>query len=68
MRSLGALSVEAALCRVRALRIRDNAFVQIDPPPPLGSRLTPEQFERQYLERERRSGRSGTAHPASASR
>jgi tetratricopeptide (TPR) repeat protein len=68
VRSLGGLSIEAALCRARALRIRDNAFVQIDPPPPLGSRLTPEQFERQYLERERRSGRAGTAHALTSPR
>ncbi len=62
-RSIGCLGVEAALCRIRALRIRDNAFVQIDPPPPLGSRLLPEQFEKQYLEREKRSGRSSTNLP-----
>lgn len=62
-RSIGCLAVDAALCRIRALKIRDNAFVQIDPPPPLGSRLTPEQFERQYLERERKSGRSSTSAP-----
>lgn len=55
-RTIGCLGIDAALCRIRALRIRDNAFVQIDPPPPLGSRLTPDQFERQYQERERRSG------------
>lgn len=62
-RSIGCLAVDAALCRIRALEIRDNAFVQIDPPPPLGSRLTPEQFERQYLDRERKSGRSSTSAP-----
>jgi hypothetical protein len=59
--------VDAALCRVRALRIRDNAFVQIDPPPPLGSRLSPEQFERQYQERAKRSGRSSTNGPLPSS-
>lgn len=62
-RSIGCLGVDAALCRIRALRIRDNAFVQIDPPPPLGSRLLPEQFEKQYQDRERRSGRSSTSVP-----
>lgn len=66
-RSIGCLGVDAALCRMRALRIRDNAFVQVDPPPPLGSRLTPEQFERQYQERERRGGRSSTSLPMPSS-
>lgn len=66
-RTVGCLGLDAALCRVRALRIRDNAFVQIDPPPPLGSRLTPEQFERQYQEREKRSGRSSTSLPMPSS-
>ena len=32
---------EAVLARIRALRIRDNAFIQIDPPPPLGVRYSP---------------------------
>jgi tetratricopeptide (TPR) repeat protein len=65
-RSVGCLGVHATLCRIRALRIRDNAFVQIDPPPPLGSRLTPEQFERQYQDRARRGGRSSTSAPLPA--
>ncbi|MBK7535290.1 MAG: hypothetical protein IPI49_07915 [Myxococcales bacterium] len=63
-RSIGSLSLDATLCRIRALRILDNAFVQIDPPPPMGSRLSAEQFERQYQDRERRSGRNtGGAAP-----
>lgn len=57
-RSIGSLNLDATLCRIRAQRILDNAFVQIDPPPPMGSRLTVEQFERQYQDRERRSGRN----------
>lgn len=63
-RTIGTLNMDAALCRLRALRILDNAFVQIDPPPPMGSRLTSEQFERQYQERERRSGRTTGGVPA----
>ncbi|MEZ4360515.1 MAG: hypothetical protein R3B48_10055 [Kofleriaceae bacterium] len=63
LRSVGVLGVDGALCRIRALRILDNAFVQIDPPPPLGSRLSPEQFERQYQERARRGGRTTSAGP-----
>ena len=52
---------EAVLARVRALRIRDNAFIQIDPPPPLGLRFAPEEFERLYAERERRPARQSVA-------
>jgi tetratricopeptide (TPR) repeat protein len=52
-RSEGATDPEAVLARIRALKIRDNAFIQIDPPPPLGARYTPEEFERGYAERER---------------
>jgi hypothetical protein len=59
-RSAGATQPEAVLARIRALRIRDNAFIQIDPPPPLGARFTPEEFERAYLERERRPHRAST--------
>ena len=56
-RSKGAIQPEAVLARIRALRIRDNAFIQIDPPPPLGLRYTPEEFERAYAERDRRPRR-----------
>lgn len=65
-RSKGATEPEAVLSRIRALRIRDNAFIQIDPPPPLGTRSTPEEFERAYAERDRRPPRAVTA--ASAAR
>ncbi|HWO26168.1 MAG TPA: hypothetical protein VNO30_45890 [Kofleriaceae bacterium] len=57
-RTLGATQPDAVLARVRALRIRDNAFIQIDPPPPLGVRYTLEEFERAYAERDRRPRRS----------
>jgi tetratricopeptide (TPR) repeat protein len=63
-RSAGATQPDAALARIRALRIRDNAFIQSDPPPPLGTRYTPEQFEREYAERDGRPGRPGTAGDA----
>jgi tetratricopeptide (TPR) repeat protein len=56
-RTEGAMAVEAVLARIRALRIRDNAFIQIDPPPPLGLRYTPEEFDRLYAERDRRPHR-----------
>ncbi|HEY4176682.1 MAG TPA: hypothetical protein VGM90_07620 [Kofleriaceae bacterium] len=52
---------EAVLARVRALRIRDNAYIQIDPPPPLGLRYIPEEFEKLYAERERRPARPSAA-------
>jgi tetratricopeptide (TPR) repeat protein len=56
-RTVGATHPDAALARLRALRIRDNAFIQIDPPPPLVLRFTPEEFERAYAERDRRPHR-----------
>ncbi|HEY5952413.1 MAG TPA: hypothetical protein VIV40_43240 [Kofleriaceae bacterium] len=56
-RTIGASEPHAVLARIRALRIRDNAFIQIDPPPPLGIRFTPEEFERAYMERDRRPHR-----------
>ncbi len=56
-RSEGATNPDAVLARIRALEIRDNAFIQIDPPPPLGTRFTPEEFERAYAERDRRPHR-----------
>ncbi|TMQ27931.1 MAG: hypothetical protein E6J90_01370 [Deltaproteobacteria bacterium] len=63
-RSAGATEPDAVLSRIRALRIRDNAFIQIDPPPPLGARYTPEQFEQGYAERDRRPSRASTAAAA----
>ena len=56
-RTVGATHPDAVLARIRALRIRDDAFIQIDPPPPLGLRYTPEEFERAYEERDRRPRR-----------
>ncbi|MBA2544650.1 MAG: hypothetical protein H0V17_33715, partial [Deltaproteobacteria bacterium] len=56
-RTEGATVVDAVLARIRALKIRDNAFIQIDPPPPLGLRCTPEEFDRLYAERDRRPHR-----------
>jgi tetratricopeptide (TPR) repeat protein len=56
-RTEGTTNVDAVLARIRALRIRDNAFIQIDAPPPLGVRYTTEDFERAYLERDKRPHR-----------
>ena len=56
-RTEGATTADAVLARIRALRIRDNAFIQIDPPPPLGLRYSPDDFERAYLDRDRRPHR-----------
>ena len=56
-RTEGTTNPDATLARIRALRIRDNAFIQIDPPPPLGTRYTVAEFERAYMERDRRPHR-----------
>ena len=56
-RTVGATDIDAVHARVRALRIRDNAFIQIDPPPPLGVRMTTEEFLRAYQERSARPHR-----------
>ena len=56
-RTRGGTHIDAVLARIRALRIRDNAFIQIDPPPPLGVRYSTEDFERAYAERDRRPHR-----------
>ncbi len=56
-RTEGTTNPEATLARIRALRIRDNAFIQIDPPPPLGTRYSVEDFERAYADRDRRPHR-----------
>ena len=61
-RTEGASHPEAVLARIRALRIRDNAYIQIDPPPPLGLRYTREEFEKAYAERDRRP-RASTISP-----
>src|SRR5262249_49093224 len=39
---------DAVIARVRALRISENAFIQIDPPPPLGARMKREDFVRRF--------------------
>ncbi|HEX7836350.1 MAG TPA: hypothetical protein VF469_02745, partial [Kofleriaceae bacterium] len=60
-RTGGATEPDAVLARIRALRIRDNAFIQIDPPPPVGTRYTPEQFEQIHAERDGRVSRATAA-------
>ena len=57
-RSVGATTVDAVLARIRALEIRDNAFIQIDPPPPLGARSSQAEMERAFRERSRRPHRA----------
>ena len=56
-RTEGATAPDAVLARIRALEIRDNAYIQIDPPPPLGLRYTPQEFDQLYAERDRRPHR-----------
>jgi tetratricopeptide (TPR) repeat protein len=63
-RTLGATTADAVLARCRALRIRDNAFIQIDPPPPLGLRFSTQEFERQFAERSRRPQRPSAIYSA----
>jgi tetratricopeptide (TPR) repeat protein len=50
-RTPGVLAPDAILCRIRALRIRENAFIQIDPAPPPGQRMTPDELEERHAER-----------------
>ncbi len=52
-RTIGNPIVDAALCRTRALRLRENAFIQIDASPPLGPRRSREEFEDEYARRSR---------------
>jgi tetratricopeptide (TPR) repeat protein len=61
-RTAGAQQPDAILCRLRALRIRENAFIQIDPPPPAGAtRMTPDELEERHHERVRAApARRGT--------
>jgi tetratricopeptide (TPR) repeat protein len=60
-RSAGHRLPDAVMCRLRALRIRENAFIQIDPPPPVGNRLTPAEFDAEFA---RRAASAGTAAPS----
>jgi hypothetical protein len=50
-RTVGNPLPDAVLARIRALRIRENAYIQIDPPPPLGGRLTPADFAAKHAQR-----------------
>ena len=60
-RSVGAAVPDAVLARIRALRVRENGFIQIDAPPPLGTRMTAEAFEAAFAERARAAARPGPA-------
>ncbi len=52
-RTIGNPLPDACLARIRALRIRENAFIQIDPPPPMGARMRREEFEQALAQRAR---------------
>jgi hypothetical protein len=55
-RTAGTTTTAEALLRVRALRVIDDAFIQIDPPPPLGASVPADQFESRWRERVDRAG------------
>ncbi len=50
-RTAGITTPAETLVRVRALRVIDDAFIQIDPPPPLGARVPAGDFERRWRHR-----------------
>ncbi len=50
-RSCGAVERDAVRARILALRIVEDAFIQIDPPPPLGARVDAAAFERLWADR-----------------
>ncbi|MNC96433.1 hypothetical protein D3C83_138010 [compost metagenome] len=50
-RTLGNPVPHAAMCRIRALKVRENAFIQIDAPPPLGPRRSRAEFAAEYEKR-----------------
>jgi hypothetical protein len=49
--TVGQLDRSALVCRIQALRIREHHVVPIDPPPPLGARLTPAELEQRLEQR-----------------
>lgn len=53
-KSAGATSTDAVLAHIRALRVMEDAHIGVDPPPPLGTRMTDERF-REELARRRES-------------
>jgi tetratricopeptide (TPR) repeat protein len=50
-RSVGTLLPDAALCRIRALRIREAAFIQFEPVVPVDQRLPRVEFEERWAQR-----------------
>jgi hypothetical protein len=50
-RTAGTTTPAEALVRVRALRVIDDAFIQIDPPPPLGASVPSAELDRRWRER-----------------
>ncbi|MEZ4366574.1 MAG: hypothetical protein R2939_09840 [Kofleriaceae bacterium] len=61
-RTAGATAPASVLARLRALRLRENAFILIDPPPPAAPRLPAARFDAEYAQRRaampRRSSRT----------
>jgi len=50
-RTLGNPIADAAMCRIRALKVRENAFIQIDAPPPLGPKRSRAEFAAEFIRR-----------------
>ena len=67
-RTIAAQAPDAVLCRIRALRIRENAFIQIDPPPPPAARrMTRDELDERHAERAAARRASGAAARARSS-
>ncbi len=50
-RTVGVTMPDAALCRIRALRLRETGFIQLDPPAPLGVPMTRDAYEAEWTRR-----------------
>lgn len=50
-RTAGTTTLAEALVRVRARRVIDDAFIQIDPPPPLGANVPTAEFHKRWSDR-----------------
>jgi tetratricopeptide (TPR) repeat protein len=47
----GSTDLDALIVRARALRLREGALFAIDPPPPLGPRMSRDQFQQMFMPR-----------------
>jgi len=63
-RTVGNSLPDACVCRIRALRLRENAFIQIDPPPPMGTRMRREELEVAFARRSADRGADVAATPS----